>query len=651
MSCFKGLYKHANGRRFHEKLRKFIKGKQEKRPADQIPIRVSATGTVVTLRGPSSSVKLLAAEVEQYIAQETELDKERGFQMSFDFPQKHANQLIGSKGAHINQLREKHDVDIQLKDGVVELTGPKVKAEAAKAEINALAKQWADTVTHVLKVDPSFHRNIIGRGGEQINRLQDRYKVDINFPRTAKPTQDDDPMADNASEVASKPKRVQLPDEVYIRGPTRGANEARDEILSLLQYLKDTSNTATVVVPQSHVGSLMGAGGKGIEEIRATTGATINVPNSKEDTQPSDLVEIEIKGTKAQVAAAKKALETKKAVLDATVSKSLNVDKKHHSALIGAGGNTLRDIIVNAGGPEDRGSHSRTVQFPKAAQDGNEIRIVGDEDVVDKIIAAMQELVLQRESQVTETIDVPVNKHRNLIGKGGNTKKEMETKFKVSINVPRAGDGSTAVRIVGQPAAVEAAKAYILDQVKEAEGETVLVPRNLHHIVADNGQFFRRLRNNKVIVDHAGHEIPIKPTIPTGTPSNGRALPLITDDETTPEDAFVWNVAPYVSAEEGEIPWILRGPPDNVTQARAQLAAAITEAQKNDSAGYLILDDPSLLRFIIGQKGKKIDQIRAESGCRITVPREPGSMEPVEVIGTKEAVEKAKELMLEAIRG
>lgn len=637
--------------RFHEKLRRFIKREQEGRAVDQIPIRVSATGTIVTLRGPSSSVDALAQKVQAFIAQEIEDEKERGYTMSFDFPQKHANQLIGTRGTNINQLRERFDVDIQVKDGKVELTGPKAKAEAAKTHINSQGKLWADEVTHTLKVDPNFHRGIIGRGGEQITKLQDRYKVQINFPRSAKPSKDDDDNVSEAGAPASKSKRVQAPDEVIVRGPTKGADAARDEILSLLQYLKDNSFTATIVVPQSQIGSLMGAGGKVIDEIRTSTGAVINVPNSKEASGPSDQVEIQIRGTKQAVAAAKKQIEDKKSVLDSTITKNLEVDRKYHSALIGSGGATLREIISKAGGPEDRQLQARSVQFPKAGTDDTSIRVMGDEAVVDKILAAMQAIVSQRESQVTETIDVPIAKHRNLIGQGGKTKKDMEVKYGVQINIPRQGDGSTSVRISGQPSAVEEAKAYILEQVKEQEGETVLVPLSVHHTIADNGLFFRKLRNNKVIVDHDGHKIPAKPAPPTSTRSNGSSLPLITDEQDAAVDAHTWIIVPSASSElSGEIPWVLRGPSDNVSQAKDQIAAAIQRAQKNTSSGYLSLADTSKHRFIIGQKGRNIDQIRRETGCTITVPKEQGSYEPIEVLGSEEGILRAKELMLQAIQ-
>ena len=186
-----------------------------------------------------------------------------------------------------------------------------------------------------MKIDPKFHRELIGAQGAQINRLQTRYKVLIFFPRTAKSTKDDESVAEAGSDVG-KPRRQQAADEVIVRGPKKGADEARDEILSLLQYLKDNSFTATVSVQQKQLPSLIGSGGAVLDQLRQTTGARIDVPSSRDASD--GFSEIQIKGTKAQVAAAKKILDEKKAVFDDTVTKTIEVDRKYHKTLIGAGG-------------------------------------------------------------------------------------------------------------------------------------------------------------------------------------------------------------------------------------------------------------------------------------------------------------------------
>ncbi|KAL7621934.1 hypothetical protein AAE478_007434 [Parahypoxylon ruwenzoriense] len=636
--------------KFQDKLRKYIKKEQDTttRVAGNIPIRVSVKGTTVSMRGPASSVDSLAKKAAAFVEQEKEDEKERGFTTKFDFPQKFANHLIGKSGSHINELREKFDVDIQVQNGEVELKGPKAKADRAKAHILSLGRQWADETTHTLKIEPKYHRELIGAQGSQIHRLQDRYGVHINFPRTTKPAKDDESLADAASE-AGKPRRQQGPDEVTIRGPKKGADEARDEIFSLYQYLKDNSFIATVTVQQKQLPSLIGSGGAGMDELRQITGAKIDIPNDRNESQDG-AVEIQIKGTKAQVAAAKKIIEEKRTVFDETVTKTIEVDRKWHKNLIGPGGSTLRDIVIKAGGPEDRRLQARTIQFPKQDADGNTIRIEGRQEVVDKIIAGIKAVVSERESQVTETIEVPVEKHRSLIGRGGEAKRQLESQFNVSIDIPRQGSGLTNVKLVGQPSDVEKAKEHISSLIKEQHGETIQVPRRYHHAISENGQFFRKLRNDhKVTVDHAGHTVPPKPKS-SSTRANTGALPLITDDAESAADAHSWTTVETASSEDGDIPWVLKGNPENIEKAKKAITAALEQAQKNNTIGYLILPDPSTYRHVIGSGGSKVNSIRKQSGCRINVPRDQARDEAIEILGTKEGCEKAKELILQAVR-
>lgn len=636
--------------RFHDKLKKFIKKEQENRPASQIPVRVSALGTTVTLRGPTSSVQSLADKVNAWVEQEKSDEKERGYTLEFYFPQKFANHLIGKQGSNIKELREKYDVEIHVsKDGKVELQGPKAKAEIAKSHILSLGKQLADEATEWLKIDPKFHRELIGSKGNQINRLQERYKVLIFFPRTEKNATEknagDDEHKADAPSTAGKPR--QAPDEVMIRGPKRGVEQAKEELWNLYQFLKDTGFTATVSFQQKQLPTLIGQGGSGMESLRQLTGAKIDIPNGRESAD--SIVEIQIKGTKAQVAAAKKLLEEKKSVFDDTVIKTIEVDKKYHRTLIGTGGKNIREMIITAGGSDDPRERARTIQFPKAEADGNTIKLEGRTDVVEKMIKQIQDIVSQQASQVSTTIDVPVEKHRSLIGRGGDTKKQMEKDFSVSIDIPRQGSAETGVKITGQEAAVKKAEEHILNLTKDKPSATIQVPRSMHNSISNNGQFFRKLRNDfKVTVDHAGQTPPSRAAV--NPRANGGSMPLITDDAEAQADAHSWNIVESTSSsEEGDIPWVLKGSEENIEKAKKAIEDALKQGQSSNVTGLLVLPDPHTYRHVIGQGGSKVNSIRKQSGCKINVPRGQEA-EAIEIIGSKEGVEKAKDLILAAVR-
>lgn len=329
--------------KYQEKARKFIIREQDAKGEDSIPVRAiigePKGGKVeIALRGPSGLVSELVAKLEAFVVEQEKDDLERGYTVTFDFPQKYANFLIGKRGENINKLREEFDVDIKVENGKVEVKGPKAKADATRMRILNLGKKLEDETTHILKVPAQYHRELIGQRGNQVNRLQDRYNVRVQFPRATVPA-DDQSVTENGSDAGgSRARPQQAGDEVHVKGPSKGADAARDEILSLLQWVVDHSHNATISVAQSQVASLIGQRGREMDKLRADTGAQIDVPSANDAPDASGRVQIRVKGTKQQVAEAKKILQQRATEFDATVTKSIEVDKKYHKALIGGGG-------------------------------------------------------------------------------------------------------------------------------------------------------------------------------------------------------------------------------------------------------------------------------------------------------------------------
>jgi len=323
--------------KYHDKIRKYVDREQKGLDQDQFPVQLTfdrpssqRAPSSFSVRGPGNAVDDLNAKIRAFLEQEAKDEAERGFTTSFDYPQKFANFLIGKRGENINRLRDEFDVEIQVRDGKVELKGPQKKCDACRAHVLSQLKKFEDETTHVIKVKPQYHRDLIGAKGAQVNRLQDRYSVRVNFPRTQAPTEDD------ATEGSVRNYRAQAPDEVIIKGPKKGADEAREELLNLLQWTMDNSHSGVVSVHQSQLPQLIGTQGREIDQLRLSTGCHIDTPRG--DADASGRVEIKLKGTKKQVEDAKKVLLERSKVFDETITKSIDVDRKHHKLLIGAGG-------------------------------------------------------------------------------------------------------------------------------------------------------------------------------------------------------------------------------------------------------------------------------------------------------------------------
>lgn len=328
--------------KFHDKIRRHVDKHHQALPQDQLPVQVNYGGPrqegvrrtqapTVNLRGPQDFVETLNKSLLAFLEQEKQDELERGFTLMFEFPQKFANHLIGRKGENINRMREEFDVDIQVDEGKCTIKGPQAKAEACKKHILEMGKKLEDEITHNLNIPAQYHRELIGAQGSQVNRLQDRYGVRVNFPRTRHGD-------DDASEAGDARRPQQAPHEVIVKGPSKGADACRDELLSLLQYVKDNSHSTTVSVAQSQLPSLIGAGGKEMEAMRLETGAQIDVPNAREVAGSDGRADIKIKGSKQAVEAAKKLIQEKSKVFDDTVTRNLDVDRRHHRLIIGPQG-------------------------------------------------------------------------------------------------------------------------------------------------------------------------------------------------------------------------------------------------------------------------------------------------------------------------
>lgn len=294
------------------------------------------------------------------------------------------------------------------------------------------------------------------------------------------------------------------------------------------------------------------------------------------------------------------------------------------------------------------------MRFPRPESTESTIRLEGNGQIVESIIAAIEEFVKEREDQVTESLDVPTAQHRLLIGRGGETRRGIESKFNVTLDIPKQGSGRTDVKLKGPSGAVADAKEHVQGMLKEQHAETAFVPTHLHHVVADNGSFFRRLRaDHQVTVDHAGKNVPSNSAPEETRGANGSSLPLITDDPSESADAHSWNVVDTSSAANADttpFPWVLSGSPDNVAKARAAIEKAIASASQQSATGYLILPDPKTYRFVVGQGGSQINSIRKKTGCRINVPKDQARGEAIEIRGSSAGLEEAKDMILEAVQ-
>ncbi|CCG82942.1 KH domain-containing protein C550.14 [Taphrina deformans PYCC 5710] len=591
----------------------------------------------ITVRGPSNDVTRVIKDIREVAAEAENSEVANSFKVEFEFPSQFTKNLIGKGGANISKIRDELGVRIDVGDeGKITCQGPQRNVEEAKSRITMLGDRLADETTFKLKIPAEFHGQIIGQGGKFVKRLEDKYQVQINFPKTTNESA-------AAEESSSK-------NEVTVKGGKKGATAAKAEIMELFEYENEHSHSVTIEVLQKAVSQIVGKSGSAINELKDETHTRIDIGQSVSSDDDADaLVSIVITGKKSQVETAKKSiLEVNSEVAD-TVTRTLIVDPAYHRTLIGPGGSNLRDLVVKAGGPDDASLRARMVRFPRTGVDSNEVVLKGSKKVVDKISKAIEKIIGDASSQHSEVTMVPKEQVRIIIGRGGNKKSELESKFSVTIDIPRAdanGAADVPVKVLGSEDGIASAIAEIVKLVKVPESETVQVPRKLHRQVADGGSFIRKLKiDYKVSVDHDGHEIPKAATKAVQGGQNGIAR--IDDDDDEGEHSNAWSVTEVAgSGESGDIPWVLKGDAAQIAKAKKALSSAVSQAASQTHVGHLSVP-AAKHRFIIGQGGSTINAIRTESGTKIDVPRNQGD-EVIVIKGSKEGLEKAKALILEA---
>lgn len=590
----------------------------------------------ITVKGPKSDVVRVIADIQCVIEEAKNAETANAYKIEFQFPAQFTKNLIGKSGANISRIREELGVRIDVGDeGKITVQGPQRNAEEAKSRITLLGERLADETTLRLKVPAEFHGQLIGQGGKIVKRLEEKYQVQITFPRSGGDlAEDEDRPAKN---------------EITVKGGKKGAAAAKSEIMEFFEFENEHSYSVTIEVLLRAVPQIVGKSGTTINELKDETNTRIDIDraNGAEEKDPNAKVSITITGKKVQVEKATSAIESINKEIANTEMRTITVDPAHHRTLIGSGGATIRDIVTKAGGPEDASSRARMVRFPKAGGDSKEIVLKGPKEVIDKIVKAIAKLVGDFDSQDSRSINVAKEQVRMIIGRGGSKKAELESKYKVTIDIPRAEsvEGTEMpVKILGSADSVEQAVVEITKLVKVPESETVQVPRSVHRAVADSGAFIRRLKNDyKISIDHDGHELPKPlPKLSNSVPSK---TARIDDDETTAD--YPWTISENTSSSEtGDIPWVLKGESGQIVKAKKALAKAVEQAQSQTHTGYLVVPS-SKHRFIVGPGGSKINSIRESSGVKIDVPKNQDD-DTVVLKGSLEGLEKARTLIVEA---
>ncbi|CDH50527.1 kh domain-containing protein [Lichtheimia corymbifera JMRC:FSU:9682] len=226
-----------------------------------------------------------------------------------------------------------------------------------------------------------------------------------------------------------------------IQGPPTDVAKAKRELIAGLVVKR----TVEIAVPAATRRFIIGTKGKNLQQIEVKSGVRINFPPRKDDEgEPAEdeTVPVTLVGDAAGIAIAK--AEIDKIVGEKTAKQTIKVediDSKYHLFLSGARGEALQALEAELG---------VKVQMPPLVGAAGPITISGDKEKVQEAKQILEKRAADLEKNYrTAAISVPKRQHKYLLGKNGETLREILEESGCTIEIPPANDTSDSITIRG----------------------------------------------------------------------------------------------------------------------------------------------------------------------------------------------------------
>ncbi|WWD03663.1 hypothetical protein V865_001718 [Kwoniella europaea PYCC6329] len=559
--------------------------------------------------------------------------------------------LIGKKGSKINQFEQTHNVTTvfppaQEESSEVTLiyTGPldslptekkardaklkEILAGASKA-IEELAKDAADIKTETLNIEKKWHRFIIGSGGTVLNALIGEDQL-VN-------------VKVGSSATNGKPSQNKGVDEdsVVVRGPSTEVDRVVGQIKQIVEDAKndDIVNGFTIEfnVLKTYVPHLVGTSGATINKLRETLGVKVNFDDDEsagaagKKGGKKPVVHCKIVGRKEAVEEAKKRLDLQIEKLEDETTEVLHIKRSIQPALIGQGGKYAIRLEEKYG---------VKLSFPRDSKENqkpDEVIIRGGKKGVAAAKAELLEAAeYESESRQEIQFKIPTKAIAQLVGKGGITINKIKDESNAQIDIEKTPDEKdatkTTVTVKGDKKAIEVAKKAILGLVEELGDEVedeLKVDSKYHRTLI--GQGGQRLR--ETIAAAGGPAEGFKQSGLVTFPKSGDANPDVVR---------------------------FRGDSKIVKKIKAELEKQVSVLKETIIIGVVVPQSQHASK--IGRGGSALQDLQRKTGATVHFPgsRQYASVGEIEnaselgdapegdivkVIGTKEVVAKAAELL------
>uniref|UniRef100_A0A8R1DZS3 K Homology domain-containing protein n=1 Tax=Caenorhabditis japonica TaxID=281687 RepID=A0A8R1DZS3_CAEJA len=561
--------------------------------------------------------------------------------------------LIGPKGSTLSALvpnREKVQIEFDDSNHIF-IEGAPVEVKAAH-EILAkeVARLQIELAIEKVKVHPSLHRHVIGRGGSLISKIKEQTGVQVTIPN---------------EETNS--------DEIVVEGKKDGVKKAVAEIRAIVTKIEN-EKSRDIIIPQRLHKLIIGSKGSGVQAIRDSyPNVSIGFPDAK---SKSDVVNI--RGDKAEVDAVFKKLTTlSKEYAENNYQETVAIFKEFLKHIVGKGGASIRKL---------RDETETRIDLPEAGSDDGKITVTGKQANVEKAVAQLNKIQEELANVAEETIEIPTKVQARFFGNGRRLIADIEEECGgVHIRFPSEKSESTKVSIRGPAGDVTKAVALLSALAKDKEEnyveDTVKAKPEFHRfLIGKGGSKIAKLRdtlNVRIMFPKEGeaekeiiHLLGKKDDVPKAKAALEEAIKQLsetTDIKIQVDPKYYKNflahgatVVKMIQEQNGGVvisfpkngsdsdEVSIRGSKQCVEAAKARIEDIVDDYEKQITSTVAI--PTQFHRGLLAGRGAKIHELQSKFNVSIRFPnnREEGAegSDQVSVSGRDTKVEEAKEALL-----
>lgn len=618
------------------------------------------SSATVTLKGGKEFIEPARNHILALVA-----DFETRVEVISTVPYKYHRLLMGPKGANVDYVTKKYDVEIKFPDkgssdsnsDTIRIAGRPGNCEEAKIALEGCAVE--------MDVPTELHGSIIGPKGRDIRELMERFKVNIDLPPQSQKS--------NTILIAGLPDAVQ--------GAKEAINERVEELQSNKRERSDRSFELKMNVDPVHHGKIIGRNGEVVNKIRNAHGVQILLP--RRDSEDANIITIQ--GTEASALSARDDIQKIVDDLSKVFRLTVSIDSNLHARLIGQRGRTIDKF---------KKDYNVEVQFPRPDErrgDRNLVTISGDEQRVQVAKLEIESLV---KTFSDDFVLIDPKHHKHFVARRGELLYQIKQECgDVQISFPKFDRITEKVTLRGDREAIELAKQRLLAKVVEFENMVTVdcvIPRKYHgHLVGPKGSTLQTVTNKFNVQiqfperedSHRNGHVREPDTVKiTGKREDCEAaeealrklIPVV-EEMTVPFELHRsiigmkgrmvkelmnrYDVHIELSSPDSRSDIIkISGSPLNIQEAKKAIAERILglQADRSDREGSrfeLKMDvDQEHHSRIIGRGGAKINQIRSDHDVRITFPkREDTNNNTITIQGPQAAAEAARDDILKIV--